>query len=127
MMSHIRINPLFFVVIILAGWMGDLESFLITYLALLFHESIHLWFLSKNHIPVRKITLEPFGISILTERKMPENAIIYLSAPIGNLLVAALFLLAKTYFALPVPPQWILANVGLGITNLLPMLPLDGG
>ena len=127
MMKHIRINPLFFLVVALSLVSKNMVMFLITYSALFIHEAIHLWFLCKKRIPVRKITLEPFGISIQTERKMPENAMVYLSAPIGNLLIAACFLLSYIYFHTPLYPQWVLANLSLGLVNLLPVLPLDGG
>lgn len=127
MMKHIHINPLFFLVIALSLISQNIVMFLVTYSALFIHEAIHLWFLCKQRIPVRKISLEPFGISIQTDRKMPENTMVYLSAPIGNLLIAACFLLGCIWFQTPLYPQWILANLSLGLVNLLPVLPLDGG
>ena len=127
MIKHIRINPLFFAVVILAYWMGNLSAFMVTYLALLLHEGIHLWFLEKEQIPVREITIEPFGISIRTQQKMPENSRVYLSAPIGNLIISVVFMLGNKYVTLPFSSQWILSNLSLGFVNLLPILPLDGG
>ena len=127
MRGHIRINPLLLITLILAWQMNYLSIFLITYGCLLFHESIHLWFLCKYKVPVRKITLEPFGISIRTQQKAPENAVIYLSAPIGNFCLAACLILSHLWFYVPLYSQWILANLSLGLVNLLPLLPLDGG
>ena len=127
MIKHIRINPLFFVIVFVAYQLGSLSDFLITYLCLLLHEGIHLWFLSKHQIPVRQITVEPFGISLKTQRKMPENPMVYLSAPIGNLLLGSGFLLGHFLLKIPLYSQWILANFGLGFINLFPILPLDGG
>ena len=127
MIPHIRINPLFFVVVLLSFFFHNIAIFSITYLALLMHEGIHLWFLAKDKIPVRTITVEPFGISIETQRKMPENAIVYLSAPIANLWMAFVFLIGSYWFHTTRYAQWILANFSLGFVNLLPVLPLDGG
>ncbi|MBE7019318.1 MAG: hypothetical protein E7413_05530 [Ruminococcaceae bacterium] len=127
MMKHIRINPLFFLVVALSWISKNIVMFLVTYSALFIHEAIHLWFLCKKRIPVREITLEPFGISIQTDRKIPENIIVYLSAPIGNLLIAFCFILSYIWLRTPLYPQWILANLSLGFVNLLPVLPLDGG
>ena len=93
-MRHVCISPLFFLTLLFAWQMEYLSVFLITYSCLLFHEGIHLFFLCKHKIPVRQIRVEPFGISIQTDQKTPENAIIYLSAPIGNLLVAGALSLA---------------------------------
>lgn len=127
MMQHFKINPLFFVVVTISCLTNGFSIFLITYVSLILHEGIHLWFLCKHKIPIRKISLEPFGISIQTERNMPENPIIYLSAPIGNFLVAGCFFLSDIWFHFPLCSQWILANLCLGMVNLLPILPLDGG
>ncbi len=127
MIKHIRINPLFVFTVLLSWQMGNLPAFSITYLCLIFHEGIHLWFLSKNQIPIRKITVEPFGISIEVQQKMPENAWVYLSAPAANLIVAITLVFVKQYFSTPIFSQWILANLSLGLINLLPILPLDGG
>lgn len=127
MIKHIRINPLFVVTIILSWQMGNLSIFSITYLCLIFHEGIHLWFLSKHQIPIRKITVEPFGISIQTQQQMPENVWVYLSAPTANLILAITLVFVKHYFKTQIFSQWILANLSLGLINLLPILPLDGG
>lgn len=127
MMKHFKVNPLFFLVTFLSWYTGSFASFLITYISLVFHEGIHLYFLAKHQIPVRKIVIEPFGISIETARRMPQNAIVYLSAPIGNLLVAGILILLQLWQKNLVYAQWIIANLCLGLVNLLPILPLDGG
>ncbi len=127
MMRHFTVNPLFFVVVFISWYTGNLASFLITYASLIFHESIHLYFLCKHKIPVGHITVEPFGISIQTDRKIPENAIVYLSAPVGNLLVAGILILLQVWQSKFAYTQWIIANLSLGLVNLLPILPLDGG
>ncbi len=127
MIRHVAVNPLFFVVAFISWYTGSFASFLITYVSLIFHEGIHLYFLAKQQIPVQKITIEPFGISIETDRQMPKNAVVYLSAPIGNLLVAGFFILLHFWQKNFIYTQWILANISLGLVNLLPILPLDGG
>jgi len=127
MMRHIAINPLFILVVFLSWYTRNLASFLITYASLILHEGIHLYFLCRHKIPIQKIMVEPFGISIQTDCKMPQNTIVYLSAPFGNLLLAGVFVILQLSLKDAILSQWILANLSLGAVNLLPILPLDGG
>lgn len=126
-MKHIKINPLLPVVIIIAYCTHSLYLFLATYLSLLFHECVHLYFLCKKKILLRRIVLEPFGVCIQTEHEPPDKMWVYLSAPLSNLLIAGGIWLIYQYRPFPHAADWFFANLCLGIFNLVPCLPLDGG
>lgn len=126
-MKHIKINPLLPVVILIAYFTHSLYLFFATYFSLLFHECVHLYFLCKKKILLRRIVLEPFGVCIHTEHQPPEKIRVYLSAPLSNLLIAGLIWLIYQYRPFPRAADWFFANICLGLFNLIPCLPLDGG
>ena len=126
-MKHIKVNPWLFLVIGIAILTQSFTSFLVTYLSLLFHELVHLLFLCREKVLVRKIILEPFGICIETENEPPNGIAVYLSAPCANLLLAFFLFYGAQNNWFPFPVQWFYANVLLGGLNLLPSFPLDGG
>jgi len=124
----VKINPLFFVVVLIVWLSGHIITFSIMFLILLIHEMTHLLFMLKNKIAVSKIVIEPFGISITSKDMKEENAVtawIYLSAPLLNLAIGAVIFTfpEKSYYV----NYFMLANFTLGIFNLIPAVPFDGG
>lgn len=126
-MKHIKINPWLYAVILISYLTHNLSSFLWTYFSLLFHETVHLYFLSRKKILVHHIILEPFGICIETENAPPQGVTVYLCAPIANLLVASFLWVGYHLSWFPFYEDCFFSNLFLGIINLLPCLPLDGG
>ena len=126
-MKHLKIHPLLPVAVLFSYLSGSLYLFFATYLSLLFHECVHLFFLCKNKILLRRIVLEPFGVCIETENQPPDSLTVYLSAPISNLLIAGLIWLIYQYRPFPHASDWFFSNLCLGCCNLIPCLPLDGG
>lgn len=103
------------------------------YVAVLIHELAHAWTARAFGYPVRGITLWLLGGYTVYERRdsrpWPELAI-SLSGPLTTLVVAAgCWVLAEatsgTVGALAAALAW--TNVLLGVLNLLPGAPLDGG
>ena len=128
MVKLIRINPLFFVMVIITWLSGGAVEFLIMFLTLIIHELIHLFFMIKSKIAVSKISIEPFGISITAKNiniNDRNNPWIYLSAPLFNLALGCIIftLSEKSYYV----NYFILTNLSLGLFNLIPAIPFDGG
>ncbi|MDE1810548.1 MAG: site-2 protease family protein [Candidatus Micrarchaeota archaeon] len=113
--------------------------FLVVIIILLFacvlvHELTHSITARRNNIDVKKIVLYPFGGGSIIdfENVTPEVEFrISIVGPIASLLLAAAFGLAAIYM----PPGLIhytlqilfVLNLLLGIFNILPWFPLDGG
>ncbi len=126
-MHKIKISPFFPIVVIVSYISGNLPLFAISFLSMCLHELVHLFFLCKKRIIAEKITIEPFGISIKTNgyKNIPPH--VFLCAPLFNLILAEVFfILAKKYYY-DFFNYIFVANLFLGLFNLLPILPFDGG
>lgn len=105
------------------------------FVSVLFHELGHSWVALRYKIPVRNITLFIFGgISQISEE--PVNAIsefwITIAGPIVSFISAGIFALltlVTTGFTplLAIVKYLAYINVILGLFNLIPGFPLDGG
>lgn len=111
-----------------------------TYAVLLYgsvfvHELSHAVTARAFHLPVRSVTLHVLGGETAIEREAPtpgREFLIAFAGPLVNLVLAGLGLLAHAL--LPLPDVALLlvealtfANLLVGVFNLLPGLPLDGG
>ena len=123
----IKINPLFLITAAVCCLFGNPLIFAVTYLTLIMHELVHLYFLHRESIFADTLTIEPFGICIKTKAMGKASAWVYLSAPIFNIILAFLFyyLAKRTDITLFLTAS--AANLALGFFNLLPFLPFDGG
>ncbi|MBA9006045.1 MULTISPECIES: site-2 protease family protein [Thermomonospora] len=105
------------------------------YASVFVHELSHAVTARLFGLPVRSVTLHILGGETLIERESPtpgREFLIAFAGPLTNLVLAAAGLLA--WLALPLPPvaellvtALTLANLLVGLFNLLPGLPLDGG
>jgi Zn-dependent protease len=99
------------------------------------HELAHSLTAERFNIPVRKITLYIFGGVSEMETEPPtawSEFWITISGPILNLLLSGLFALLAPVFSAIAPVQALLKylayiNLILGLFNLIPGYPLDGG
>jgi len=109
---------------------------LIFFLSILLHEMSHSLLARRYGIPVSSITLFVFG-GVSNLAKEPENArqefLIAIVGPLTSLVIALLFTIG--YFALTplddgaggVSANLAVINFAIGIFNLVPGFPLDGG
>ncbi|GLW64951.1 peptidase M50 [Actinomadura rubrobrunea] len=111
-----------------------------TYAVLLYgsvfvHELSHAVTALRLGLPVRSVTLHILGGETSIEQEAPtpgREFLIAFAGPLVNLVLAGLGVLA--HLLLPLPPVALLlvdaltfANLLVGLFNLLPGLPLDGG
>lgn len=126
-MIKIHINPLIIPVILAVYMWGNIFFFLMSFLCLCMHELIHLFFLCKNHILVESISIEPFGISIKTNNPKIILPSVFLSAPFFNILLAVFLHIISKKIYLDILYSFFISNLFIGLFNLLPILPFDGG
>lgn len=126
-MKNIRINPLFFFVLLISVFLKIEEKFLFAFLTATLHETGHLLMIKGSKVELKYIKIEPFGISIKLKSQFisdPKEEIkIAIAGPLFNFAVSFICLILlrdKTHFL-------IISNLCMGVFNLVPALPLDGG
>ena len=130
--TSILIHPFFLLPVILSLlFKSDTYTF-VSLLALLLHETGHLFCASAFHLKVSEIEIGPFGgiISVDSTRiTKAKQIILSLSGPLFSLLgyIFSYFMILNaspfTYLYL----DFLRINLLLFLFNLLPVLPLDGG
>ncbi|CFX80580.1 Peptidase M50 [Syntrophomonas zehnderi OL-4] len=127
---RVRVNILFLLLCLIYTYVGLGMEILVIFTFVLLHELAHTIMAAVLRVKVAEIELLPFGgqakIEDFTGLDPDKEIYIALAGPIMSLSLAAVF-----YF-LPVldsakTPLLIQINLFLGIFNLLPALPLDGG
>lgn len=117
-------------------WAMGVTTALLFFGSVVTHEVAHSLVFRTYGVPVQDITLFVFGGAAQISEE-PESAraelLMALAGPITSLIIAGLFGLLWLVI-LPISPQlhalagWIAQiNVGLGLFNLIPGFPLDGG
>ncbi len=125
-----RIHPLFFLFLLLYAYYGLIFEVLVVLASVLLHELAHTVVARRLHLRITEIELFPFGGQAKTEDFVaanPENEVcVALAGPGTSLALAGLAWSAvrwgdpRLFFLFKV-------NLVLGLFNLLPVLPLDGG
>ena len=108
---------------------------LLFFFSVLFHEMSHSIVAIKNGVPVKRISLFIFGgmAQIEKEPDTPQSEfIIAIAGPAASFFLAAVFgiiwAFAKNIGVIGEPVKYLaLINIILGVFNLLPGYPLDGG
>lgn len=127
----IKVSKLFipyFAVLIIIGFKG---KFLIALILVLMHESVHFTVAKKMGFKGFDIEILPIGAVLrlkdLDDADPKEDFIISISGPLFNLIFALLaFLLNKVFFNYYLYLLYM-SNLSLGLFNLIPAFPLDGG
>lgn len=93
-----------------------------TVTAIMIHELTHLIVLYLCNGHATKLTVSPLGFSIERSGGLSyhQEALLSLSAPMINLILAGVFYINKC------SPYAVSANLSFGLFNLLPISPLDG-
>jgi Zn-dependent protease len=107
---------------------------LLLYVSVLVHELAHCWVALRFGLPVRRVLLYPLGgySEIEQEPTAPgREALIAAAGPVVSLVLAGIGYGAAAMLSPGLPAlliyQLFWANMIVGVFNLLPGLPLDGG
>lgn len=129
--KHLRIH-LLLPLLIFAAYQGNyLPLFGISWGLALLHEGAHLWAGTRLGIPFSGVSLLPFGVCATLKDpivKSPAKEILTaLAGPFTNLFLGLAFWVLLTPFPSDLLQYATLSSASLGLLNLLPCLPLDGG
>ena len=127
-----RLHPLFLAVGVWYAFTGELFLFLISTLVAVQHECAHAFAAAKLGYKLRSIVLMPFGAVIdgdLQGISLKDEVFVAFCGPLCNLLTAVFF--ASLWWFVPTMYAFtdtaFYASVSIGVVNLLPAYPLDGG
>lgn len=111
------------IVIIIFAIMKKIDIYCAFLISIIFHELMHYIFSKIIKADVNYIRLGVFGVSMdvafIGKTNLIKKIIFYLAGPLLNFFIAFLFrnvYIKVTYL-----------NLAIGIFNLLPIVPLDGG
>lgn len=127
----IKVNRFFFPYIIFLLFLGFKGQIIMAFLIVLFHEFVH--YLTALILGFSGFDMEilPIGARLslkeLDEATPKEDIIISLSAPILNLVIAVVFYYLYKYNSLRFTYTLYMGNLTVGLFNLIPAFPLDGG
>jgi stage IV sporulation protein FB len=127
---QLKANPLFLLLLVLYGCLGLMEEAFIILASLLLHEIAHTGMAFIQGVRVAEIELMPFGgqakIEDFTGLDPEPEIYVALAGPLISLSLAAIFDFLVVSDK-PAVGLFVTFNYFLGIFNLLPALPLDGG
>lgn len=129
--DKIKINLFIIPFFYLSFILGFFELLLISFITALIHECFHILAMKTFNVPVKNIEIQPFGVcahlcSISVYNSFKE-AFIALSGPFYNFVAAFILSLISKHINSEYINFAIKINLSMGIFNLIPALPLDGG
>jgi stage IV sporulation protein FB len=127
----IRINKFFIPYMLLLIVLGFKGQLFIAFTIASAHEIVH--YLTAVYFGFTGFDVEflPVGtvliIKELDEASVKEDFIISLSGPISNIILAGIFFYLYKKFNISTLYMLYMGNISIGLFNLLPAFPLDGG
>lgn len=127
------VHILFFPIIVLLYFLGYSKVMLILLIIILIHELSHGFIAMLFGIKIKEIEILPFGGVVKLDKSLNftnrEEIFISAAGPISNMVLSATVFFFQKY------SRWensdidfvILSSLVIGIFNIIPVLPLDGG
>lgn len=125
-----KVNPLFFAYLAFLVMVDSTAYMLIIILSAFLHEGAHLLAMKLLGIGVKELCFSPLGIRITPKLPMNYKDEIWVAAagPFINILIFTLIYVLSYEYTMPyMLSQLAVCCFILGIGNLIPVLPLDGG
>ncbi len=129
---NFSLHPLFFAFGIYYAICGRFLQFAVCTLSALFHELGHAFVAVGNGYSLANLSLMPYGATISGDfdgLRFKDEFAILLAGPLTSVLIAVLTTALWWFFPQSYPYTQVLfeSNLALGLINLLPAKPLDGG
>ncbi len=130
--GRVSVHPLFLAVGAIECFLGELPLFLLSTVTALLHELAHAYAAERVGLRMKKVVLMPCGAFIDMDMRglnAKDELFVVFAGPLCNLVCAALFLglwwcFPSTY---PYTEAAQISSLSIGLINLLPAYPLDGG
>ncbi|WP_315116924.1 M50 family metallopeptidase [uncultured Clostridium sp.] len=127
----IKVNKYFIPYLLILFYIGYQKKFLISLLIVILHEGVHYLVARYFGFAGFQIEILPVGTVLklrdIDEASTKEELIISLSAPLVNLILAAVFYMLFSLKPLNIYLLLYECNLIIGLFNLIPAYPLDGG
>lgn len=127
---RIDINPIFFVILLISYFFGEVNRIIIAEIFIVLHELVHVvsaMFMGKI---TRKISMLPLGVKAYIDLRQLSNKrklIIYCAGPIFNGIVCVLALnLISNINCNKLMKLIFEVNLAILFFNIIPIKPLDG-
>ena len=127
----IEVDIKFILITILLCLFYNVRIYFLFLVFILLHELAHLIVGILFGLKIKMVNMNPFGVKIefysLKNKKITskQKVILNFAGPMFNFILVALFLMFPVEEGLKL--DIIYTNIALGIFNLLPIMPLDGG
>lgn len=127
----IKINRLFLPYIVILLILGFKGNIMVSLFFVILHEIMHYLAARKYGFSGFYIEIKPIGTILnlkdLNDAEPAEDLVISLSGPIFNIFCGLVFFVINYYNSSDFFYTCFLTNIALGLFNLLPAFPLDGG
>ena len=132
-----RVHPVFWIALLIAAPLGLIRDFLLIMAAVTIHEMTHVLVGLIFHARVTEVVVTPLGEAAVLkglDRSPPwARALVILAGPAINLIIGFLGVGLFQITDISMPENglglgyFFAANIVLGVFNMLPAFPLDGG
>ncbi len=128
---RVHISPIMFIMAVVFVALGRTYEFACSLTAVILHECAHARIAKKYGYALDTIRLMPYGAALCGDVDMrpKHEAAIAAAGPIFNLVTALIF--AAMWWLIPTSylftQVFCMCNIYIGVFNLLPVYPLDGG